>query len=81
MDARHRRQIHSLRQITGGESYWPSESTTAFAVDQAHETTPGPTQEQTQSMADLYFVPAIAGLFVFVAIIGAVIILTLRKHP
>jgi hypothetical protein len=32
-------------------------------------------------MSDQYFLPAIAGLFVFVAIVGVVIILTLRKRP
>jgi hypothetical protein len=37
--------------------------------------------EQQPSIADLYFVPAMAGLFVFVAIIGALIILMLRKRP
>jgi hypothetical protein len=35
-----------------------------------------------QSTADMYFVPAIAGLFVFVAIIGVVLaLLVLRKRP
>jgi outer membrane protein assembly factor BamB len=64
----------------GSESYWPSHAVTSFAVDQA-ETTPTPTSEQEQSIADMYFIPAVAGLFVFVAIIGIVIILMLRKRP
>jgi outer membrane protein assembly factor BamB len=64
----------------GSESYWPSHAVTAFAVDPAAPTpTPAPTQ--APSIADNYFVPAIAGLFIFVAIIGVVIILVLRKHP
>jgi outer membrane protein assembly factor BamB len=64
----------------GSESYWPSHAITSFVVDPAAAT---PTAQPTQapSMADLYFVPAIAGLFVFVAIIGAVTILVLRKRP
>jgi hypothetical protein len=64
----------------GSESYWPSHAVTAFAVDPA-AATPAPTEQPLQSAADMYFVPAIAGLFVFVAIIGVVIILVLRKRP
>jgi hypothetical protein len=66
--------------FTGSESYWPSHAVTAFAVDPA---APTPTAAPTQapSIADNYFVPAIAGLFIFVAIIGVVIILVLRKRP
>ena len=65
--------------FTGSESYWPSHATTAFNVDPAAPT-PTPSPVPVQSTADLYFVPAIAGLFVFVAIIGAVIVLVLRKR-
>jgi hypothetical protein len=64
----------------GSESYYPSYSETSFAVDPAAPT-PAPTAEPVQSTADLYFVPAIAGLFVFVAFIGVVIILVIRKRP
>jgi hypothetical protein len=45
-----------------------------------HPTT-APTPTAAPSMADQYFIPAIAGLFVFVAIIGVIIILVLRKRP
>ena len=65
--------------FTGSESYWPSHATTAFNVDPAAPT-PTPSPVPVQSTADLYFVPATAGLFVFVAIIGAVIVLVLRKR-
>jgi len=67
--------------FAGSESYWPSHAVTAFAVDPKAAT---PTNEPTQppaSIADQYFIPAIVGLFVFVAIIGAVIIMMLRKRP
>ncbi len=66
--------------FVGSESYWPSHAVTSFAVDPA-PATPTPQPTQLASMADQYFVPAIAGLFVFVAIIGVVIILVLRKRP
>lgn len=64
----------------GSASYYPSHVSTGIAVDPAAPT-PAPTEQPLTSMADAYFVPAIAGLFVFVAIIGVVIILTLRKRP
>jgi len=66
--------------FAGSNAYWPSHAVTSFAVDAAAQT-PAPTAEPLQSVADMYFVPAIAGLFVFVAIIGVVIILVLRKRP
>ena len=69
-----------IATFAGTNGYWPSSATAAFNVMEEHATTaPAPTA--APSMADQYFVPAIAGLFVFVAIIGAVIILVLRKRP
>jgi len=35
----------------------------------------------SESMADMYFFPAIAGLFVAIVVVGLLIILTLRKGP
>ena len=67
-----------IATFAGSESYWPSSEETAFAVDPA-AATPNPTEAPAQSTADLYFVPAIAGLFIFVAIIGVVIILLLLR--
>ena len=64
----------------GTKGYWPSNAITSFAVDQA-AATPTPQAEQPESMADQYFIPAIAALFILVAVIGAVIILMLRKKP
>jgi hypothetical protein len=64
----------------GSESYWPSSAMTSFAVDPAAATpTPQPTQAPT--MADLYFVPGIVGVIIAIIIVGAVIILMLRKRP
>ena len=56
-----------------GSNYGTSTATTYMAVGEAPATTPAPTP-QAQSVADAYFVPAIAGLFAFMAIIGVVII-------
>ncbi|MCW3998705.1 MAG: hypothetical protein NWE93_00515 [Candidatus Bathyarchaeota archaeon] len=69
-----------IATFAGTNGYWPSSSTTAFSVmEAAPAVTASPTP--APSISDQYFVPAIAGLFAFVAIIGVVIILVLRKRP
>ena len=67
--------------FAGSESYWPSHAVTAFAVDAIAATPTVAPTTQPVSIADQYFIPAIAGLFILVAIIGIVIILMLRKRP
>jgi hypothetical protein len=66
--------------FAGSESYYPSTAMTAFNVDAA-AATPTPQPTQPASMADLYFVPAIAGLFVAIIVVGLLTILVLRKRP
>jgi hypothetical protein len=66
--------------FAGSNGYWPSSSSAAFTVDAAPATaTPQPTQAPTA--ADLYFIPAIAGLFIAIVVVIALIVLVLRKHP
>ena len=65
----------------GSESYWPSHAVTAFSVDPAHPTEAPTATPDNASAADLYFVPAIAGLFVAIIVVGLLIILVLRKRP
>ena len=69
-----------IATFAGSNSYGSSYAETYAVVSNAAPTV-APTAAPVQSTADLYFVPAIAGLFVFVAIIGVVIILVLRKRP
>ena len=65
----------------GSAGYYPSHALTSFAVDPAHPTT-APADLPPQSAADMYFVPAIAGLFVLVIVVAIVLaLLMLRKHP
>ena len=67
--------------FAGSESYWPSHAITSFAVDPA-AATPAPTEQPIQSAADMYFVPAIAGLFVLVIVVAIILaLLMLRKRP
>jgi hypothetical protein len=74
-------QYSVIATFTGTNAYFPSSATAVFNVMEAQATaSPNPTTN-TQSMADIYFLPAIIGLFVFIAIIGAVIIIVLRKRP
>jgi len=67
--------------FTGSESYWPTHAVTAFSVDPAHPTEAPTATPNNNSAADLYFVPAIAGLFVAIIVVGLLIILVLRKRP
>ena len=70
-----------IASFAGSESYWPSYAETSFAVDPAGPTV-APTSEPIQSAADLYFIPAIAGLFVLVIVVAIVLaLLMLRKRP
>jgi hypothetical protein len=66
--------------FAGSKAYWPSSAETAVSLDPAAEATPAPTQTPA-SMADLYFVPATAGMIIAVVAVGAVIVLMLRRRP
>jgi hypothetical protein len=66
--------------FAGSEAYWPSSAESAFSVDEA---IPEPAQPEPDapSMNEVYFLPAVAGIIATIVIIGAVIILMLRKRP
>jgi hypothetical protein len=69
-----------VASFAGSESYYPSQAETAFTVDAAAEATPGPTPTPV-SMSEMYFLPSVAGIIVAVAVVGAVLVLMLRKRP
>ncbi len=69
-----------IASFAGSESYWSSYAESAFAVDPAAPTL-SPIVTSQQSMADLYFIPAIVGLVVVIIAVGLLTILTLRKRP
>ena len=70
-----------IATFAGTNGYWPSYSETSFAVDPA-PATPAPTNPPTDSVADMYFVPAIVGLLVAIILVGAVLaLLLMRKRP
>jgi outer membrane protein assembly factor BamB len=65
-------------QFMGSASYWPSQATTAFAVDEAPEPTAAPTSAPV-SMVEQYFLPSVAAIIIAIIAIGVVIILLVRK--
>ncbi len=66
--------------FAGTNGYYGSSAETSFAVDSA-QPTPSPQPVQEPSMADLYFLPAIAGLFIAIAIVIILLLVTIRKRP
>ncbi|MBT0159582.1 PQQ-binding-like beta-propeller repeat protein [Candidatus Bathyarchaeota archaeon A05DMB-2] len=67
--------------FAGSKAYWPSQAVTAFNVMEEPEATPPPTP-MPESIADIYFVPAVIGIIVAIVVVGAILaILLLRKRP
>jgi hypothetical protein len=67
--------------FAGSESYYSSYDEAFFTVS-TPAATPAPTEVPAESAADMYFVPAVAGLFVAIIVIGVVLaLLMLRKKP
>jgi hypothetical protein len=68
-----------IATFEGSDGYWPSHAETAINVEEAPAATPEPTP-MPASTADLYLVPGIIGIIVAIAVVGAVIVLMLRKR-
>jgi hypothetical protein len=69
-----------IASFAGSESYYSSAAETSFHANAPAATaTPAPTA--APSMADQYFIPAVAGIFVVIVLVGLMIILVLRKRP
>lgn len=62
----------------GTDSYYPSHAVTAFSVNPS-AATPAPTQAVQVSMADQYFIPAVAGIIIAIFIAAVAIVLVLKK--
>jgi hypothetical protein len=70
-----------IATFAGSGSYYGSSAQTYFYAS-SPPATPAPTATPATSVADTYFVPAIAGLFVLIIIVLALVILgMLRKRP
>jgi hypothetical protein len=66
--------------FAGNKGYWPSSAEASFAVDDA-AATPTPQATQAPSMSDLYFMPMSIAIILAIVVVGAVIVLAMRKHP
>jgi hypothetical protein len=65
--------------FAGTNGYWPSQAETAFTVMQAPEATPPPTATPAP-MTDTYVLGSAIGIIIAIAVVGAVIVLMLRKR-
>ncbi|NLF89155.1 PQQ-binding-like beta-propeller repeat protein, partial [Candidatus Bathyarchaeota archaeon] len=66
--------------FAGTNAYYPSYSQNAFAVDEPTATA-APQATASPSSADLYFIPAVAGVFIAIIVCIAMIALVLNKKP
>jgi outer membrane protein assembly factor BamB len=74
-------QYTIIATFAGSQSYYGSSAETYFNAV-ASAPTAAPTAEPIQSVADTYFIPAIAGLFVLIIVVAIVLaLLMLRKRP
>jgi hypothetical protein len=70
-----------LANFAGSKSYGPSSASAYLTVEDAPSATAAPTPAPA-SIADQYFIPAIAGVIVAIAIVGVILaLLLLRKRP
>jgi PQQ-like domain len=68
-----------IATFAGSESYYSSSAETAFGVEEPiSATTPEPTQAPV-STADQYFLPMTIGIIASIAVVGALMLLQLRK--
>jgi outer membrane protein assembly factor BamB len=68
-----------IATFPGSDSYYSSSAETAIGVLEAPAATAPPTAPPA-SMADIYILPATIGIIVAIAVVGAVLVLMLRKR-
>jgi hypothetical protein len=68
-----------IASFEGSGAYYGSFAETYINVEEAPAATPEPTS-MPASVADLYLIPGIAGIIIAIAVVGAIIILMLRKR-
>jgi outer membrane protein assembly factor BamB len=68
-----------IATFAGSESYFGSSAETSFHVSEAPAATPAPTPAPA-SLADLYFLPMSIVTVILIVIVGAIVILMLRKR-
>lgn len=68
-----------IATFAGSDSYWASHAETAIGVEEPLAATPPPTIMPV-SVADTYFLPGTIGIIIAIAVVGAIILLMLRKR-
>ena len=68
-----------VASFAGSEAYYGSFAETAISVEEAPTATPESTTTPS-SVADLYLIPGIAGIIIAIAVVGAILMLMLRKR-
>lgn len=68
-----------IAHFDGTKGYWPSSAVTSFSVDLPTAT---PTQQtQIVTTSDPYLLPGIAAIIITITIVGAILLLEIRKRP
>jgi hypothetical protein len=70
-----------IASFEGSAAYGSSSSSTYLTVSEQSSSTAPASTTAPQSLADLYFVPAIIGIIVAIVLVGAANVLLLRKRP
>ena len=66
--------------FAGTNGYWPSNAVTAMTVVGAHPTA-APTPQPPASMTDTYVIGGVIAIIIVIAIVGALILMAVRKRP
>jgi hypothetical protein len=69
-----------IASFAGSESYWPSRSEASFAVDPAAPTA-SPYPEITVPNNDIYIIGMGVAIIIVIAIVGAILLMAIRKRP
>jgi hypothetical protein len=69
-----------IATFAGTNGYWPSHTETAFAVDTS-TATPAPTPAPQSSVVEQYFIPAVIAIIIVIVLVGAILMLSLKKRP
>jgi hypothetical protein len=69
-----------IATFQGSESYWPSHAKTAFIVNDP-ETTPSPQPVVALPPTEMYFAISTAAIIATIVIIGALLLIAVRRRP
>jgi len=64
----------------GSSAYYPSYAETYAMVTEAPASTAGPTPMPV-SLSEMYFLPSLAGVIIAIVVVGAVLLLAIRRKP